>query len=105
MNEHEGPGEDLGRTRPVSDELRPYVNRADAEMIDETADELQRARAVPRPAFRAELKARLVDLDRKGSLGWRPRNLKVTVGAYAVCGIALLIVAAIGVAGSGPLGY
>ncbi len=91
--------------RPISDELRPYVNRADAEMIDATADDLQEARAVPRPAFRAELKARLVDLGEKGSFGWRPRNLKTAIGAYAVCGLALLIVAAVGVAGSGPLGY
>ncbi len=90
-------------TRPVSEELRPYVTRSDAEMIDATADELQQARAVPRPAFRAELKAQLIELDQRGSFGWRPRNLKATVGAYAVCGIALLIIAAVGVAGTGPL--
>ena len=89
--------------RPVSEELRPYVTRSDAEMIDATADELQGARAVPRPAFRAELRARLAELDQKGSFGWRPRNLKATVGGFAVSGIALMVVAAIGVAGSGPL--
>ena len=97
------PPEGPGRTRPVSDELRPYVSRSEAETIDATADELREARAVPSPAFRAELKARLVELDRRGSFAWRPRNLKTTVGAFAVGGVALLVLAAVGVAGTGPL--
>jgi len=103
MTEPEDP-RPARRARPVSDELRPYVTRADAAAIDETADRLREARAVPSPAFRAELKSRLVELDGRGTFGWRPKNLKATVAAYALSGSALLAVAAIGVAGSGPLG-
>lgn len=93
------------KARPISDELRPYVNRDDAPLVDAAAERLREGRAVPRPAFRSELKARLVDLDRSASTGWRPKRLKATVAAYGASGLVLMVIAAAGVAGTGPLGF
>jgi hypothetical protein len=96
--------EDHTTSRPggVSDELRPYVDRSEAESIDQVAARLERERPRPRPAFRSELRARL---DRRASERpvWRPRRLRVLVGAYLGSGLLLMGIAAIGLAGVGPL--
>jgi hypothetical protein len=94
--ERPGPG-------GISDELRPYVDRSEAEGIDRVGERLEAARPIPRAAFRAELRARL------GRLGtaeprWRPRHLGRLVAAYVGSGLLLLAVAGIGLAGVGPLG-
>lgn len=66
-------------------ELRPIEERLRAE------------RPVPRAAFRAELRARLVEAPRE-----RPRIRRLIL-AYGTSGLALLAVATLGVAGAGPL--
>ena len=93
------------RSWRVSNELRPYVDRADADLVDETAERIGSARAIPRPAFRSELRSRLQGLEGAGGRVWRPRHLKATVAVCATSGVGLLLVAAVGVAGSGPLGF
>ncbi len=92
-------------TRPVSDELRPYVDDDEIGPIDETAALIREGRAIPRPEFRSELRAGLAGLERSGSFERRPRRLKATIAACAGSGIALLAVAGLGVAGTGPLGF
>ena len=62
---------------------------------------LERERPVPRAGFRASLRSRLLEADsERASAGARVR---VQVAAYAGSGVALLIVAALGVSGLGPL--
>ena len=56
-------------------------------------------RPLPRAAFRAELRRSLL-LDRSGV---RPRRLRLLIAAYAGSGALLIAVAAIGLAGVGPL--
>ena len=85
----------------ISHELRPYVDRGEAEAVDRIGDRLEAERPVPRAGFRAELKARLAS----APTSWRPRRLRLAVAAYAGSGFLLLAVAALGLAGSGPLGY
>jgi hypothetical protein len=85
----------------ISRELRPYVDRGEADAIDRIADRLQAERPVPRAAFRADLKARLAS----APTSWRPRRLRLTVTAYLVVGLLLLAVAALGLADAGPLAY
>jgi IS5 family transposase len=87
----------------MSDELRPYVDRSEAEAIDRIAERLLAERPAPRAAFRAALNARLLELAGSRGTAWRPRRLRALVAAYAGSGVALLAIAAIGLAGVGPL--
>jgi hypothetical protein len=84
----------------LSDELRPYVDRAEAEAIDQVGDRLAASCPVLRPAYRSQLRAHLASLSE--AQPWRPRRLKLAVFAYVGSGLFLLAIAAIGVAGSGP---
>ena len=62
-------------------------------------ERLAAERPVPRAGFRAEMRAHLL-----GSLRETPpRRLRLLIATYAGSGAALLVVAAIGVAGVGPL--
>jgi hypothetical protein len=83
----------------ISHELRPYVDRGEADVIDRIGDRLQAERPVPRAAFRAVLRKRLAS----APASWRPRRLRLTVAAYLASGLVLLVVAALGLAGTGPL--
>ena len=64
-------------------------------------DRLERERPVPDPAFVSGLEGRLADLEAAGFM--RPDNLNRLIGAFAICGMLLLLVATAGVLGSGPL--
>ncbi len=86
-------------------ELRPYVDRGEAEGLDELADRLERERPVPRAGFRSELKATLVEAERTRPVAWRPKRLGRLVAGYCGAGSLLLAVAGIGLTGSGPLGF
>jgi hypothetical protein len=87
-----------------SEELRPYVDKSEAEGIDQTAERLLDAKPVPRTEFRTTLYAHLSDVRQK-PVAWRPRRLGRLVAAYAGSGFVLLLVAALGLAGTGPLAY
>ena len=89
----------------ISDELRPYVDAHEKEDIDSIAERLLDERPVPRAGFRAELRAHLRELEADRRPAWRPRRLRVLIGAYAGSGFLLLVVAALGLSGTGPLGY
>jgi hypothetical protein len=87
----------------ISDELRPYVDRSQAEAIDRIGERLLAERPAPRAAFRAALRAHLAELAGGRRVAWRPRRLRALVGAYAGSGVVLLAIAAVGLAGAGPL--
>lgn len=59
---------------------------------------LEAARPVPRAGFRAELRQELLQ-----RAPMRPPRLRLLIAAYAGSGSALLLIAAIGIAGAGPL--
>ncbi len=83
----------------ISKELRPYVDRGDAEDFDRIGALLERTDPdPPRSGFRSELRKHLVDLeaDRLG-VRWRPRRLRLAAAAYLGSGLALLAVAALAV--------
>ncbi len=84
-------------------ELRPYVDRGEMAEIDALGDHLEADKPIPRAGFRAQLRARLIEL--RDSAPIRPARFKVMVGAYGAAGILMLAVAALGIAGSGPLAY
>ena len=82
-------------------ELRPYVDRSEAEALDRIGERLEAERPLPRAGFRAELQSSLAT----ARTPWRPRRLGLAVAAYMGSGLMLLAVAAIGLSGAGPLGY
>lgn len=71
----------------------------DESDTDDIQFRLERARPVPRAAFRGELRRRLL----AGPAAARPRGLRLLIAGYVTSGALLLVIAAIGVAGTGPL--
>lgn len=65
----------------------------------EIFDRLARERPVPAPGFRAELRRRLLD----GASREAPAAVRRLIYACAGAGIAMLLIAAFGAAGVGPL--
>jgi hypothetical protein len=85
----------------ISDELSDHVSADEREALDRIARRLESERPVPRAGFRSELHSQLVSAE--GS--WRPARLRLAVAAYSGSGVLLLGIAAIGLAGAGPLAY
>ena len=96
------------RSDRISDELQPYVDETEADRLDRIAERLIDERAAPSAAFRAELRATLESEAERAPRAAAPppqplARLRVTVAAYACGGLLLLAVAALGLAGAGPL--
>jgi hypothetical protein len=71
------------------------------EERDPIAQRLESERPVPTPAFRGELRRHLIaDASERSS---EPPRLLLLIGAYAGCGVVLLAIVVIGIAGVGPL--
>ncbi len=85
------------QAKRISQELRPYVDHSEAEDLDRIATRLQRTDPdPPSAAFRAELKARLMELEgRQVGTYWRPRRLRLAIASYVGSGLGLLGVAAL----------
>ena len=67
--------------------------------IEDFEDRLLEERPRPTPAFRSEMRRRLLS----GGARKRPAQLRALIFSYATGGTLLLAVAALGVAGAGPL--
>lgn len=76
------------------------VGNVDPGEMDEIAQRLLSERPVPSAAFRARLHACLAGAYQP----WRPARLRLAVSAYLAAGLTMLLVAAIGLTGAGPLG-
>ena len=74
----------------------PAHDEADTTAIERV---LEDSRPIPRAAFRGDLRRHL--LARRAHT--RPARLRYLIAAYAGSGTLLLVVAAAGVAGAGPL--
>ena len=85
-----------GQAGGLSDELQPYVDRAEVDAFDRIG-ELLRAQ---RPTLEPDLLLR-VDA---GPEGEAPRRLRLQVALALLAGLVLLGLAALGASGSGPLG-
>ena len=71
------------------------------EGLDPIVARLESERPVPRPAFRGELRRALLrNAEQRPSA---PRRLRLMIPAFAGSGALLLAIAAIGLAGAGPL--
>jgi hypothetical protein len=80
-----------------NDLLDPALKPEERAELLETARLLEDQRPIPRPAFRGQVARRL--RTRTSS----PYPVRRLIAAYAGSGFALLLVAAIGLAGAGPL--
>lgn len=82
-------------------DLGPDVAPGEPEALLELADRLERDRPIPSSTFRGDLRRSL--LTRAGAQPARPQRLGALISAYAGSGVVLLAVAALGIAGVGPL--
>jgi hypothetical protein len=85
-----------GQAGGLSDELEPYVDRAEAKAFDRIGELLRAQRPTPAPELLTQVTA--------GPEGDVPPQLGLRVGLSLVAGLALLGLAALGASGSGPLG-
>ncbi len=93
----------MNRDDSISSELGPYVEPDEAAGLDDVADRLLSSRPLPRPGLRAAIRAGYAM--ESGEPGRRPAHLWRQISAYAGAGLVLLVIAAIGLTGVGPLGY
>jgi hypothetical protein len=59
---------------------------------------LEAERPIPRPAFRGELRRRLLSAPPTTA----PRRMRLLITGYSAAGLSLLTVAAVGLVGAGP---
>ena len=79
-----------------SDELDPYVDRAEVDAFDRVGEFLRSQRPAPGPNMLERVTA--------GPEAEAPPNLRAQVALALVGGIALLGLALLGASGSGPIG-
>jgi hypothetical protein len=89
---------DPRRTENIWD---PTLDARERGKLTRLARRLERERPLPRPDFRGSLGRELARRLEPHRLA--PRRLRTLIGAYAGSGVCLLAVAALGVAGGGPL--
>jgi hypothetical protein len=85
-----------GQPGGLSDELDPYVDRAEVARFDRIGELLRAQEPTPASDFAARLAA-------DGS-GDTPAGLWPQVGLSLAIGLVLLVLALLGASGSGPLG-
>jgi hypothetical protein len=84
------------QTGGLSDELQPYVDRAEMDRFDRIGELLRAQRPGPAPDLLARVAA--------GPAGEAPPRLRLQVALALLAGLLLLGLAALGASGSGPLG-
>ncbi len=94
MNRRPGPS--------AGEELAPHVDPRDGASVDAMASALQRDRPRPRPAFGAQLRERLAAMESRPKR-MRVGRMRLLIASYSVAGAACLAVAALSLAGAGPL--
>jgi hypothetical protein len=91
---------------PVPEDIRrdlpPDLGPAEHDLLAATAMRLQAQRPNPAPSFRGELRRWLLGGSRRHRSLATPLGTRALAFAYATCGLLLLAVAAIGLAGAGP---
>ncbi len=83
-------------------ELGPEVTGEEAAELMRLAERLQHERPLPAAAFRGALGRHLAT--RAGAQPQRPRRLGALIAGFAGSGTLLLVLGALGAAGTGPLG-
>ncbi len=86
----------------IRSDLEPELEPTEAKTLLGVGERLDRERPVPRPGFRGET-GRYLSSEVESAPQARPRRLKLLIAGYAGSGLALLVVALIGVLGAGPL--
>jgi hypothetical protein len=79
----------------------PDFPAQESEQLDSLAQRMEQERPAPRALFRGELRRRLLETAERQPGG--AERMRFRIAAYACSGAALLAIAALGVAGAGPL--
>ena len=85
-----------GQPGGLSDELDPYVDRAEVARFDRAGEVLRQQRPSPSDGFLTRLKA--------GPDAQAPDGLWMQVAGALAIGLLLLLLGLLGASGSGPLG-
>jgi hypothetical protein len=91
----------MSRDDDIRQMIEAEPDPAERAALVALVDRLERERPVPSAGFRASLRRRL--LEAGGGATSRPQRVRLLVAAYAGSGSLLLAVAAVGLAGAGPL--
>lgn len=83
-------------------DLPPDLEAPIAESLAATAMRLQAQRPNPAPSFRGDLRRRLLGKSSRRQHVVTRRGARALAFSYAASGLALLTIAAIGLAGTGP---
>jgi hypothetical protein len=86
----------------IRNEIAADAHGSQQRALERIARRLEDERPVPRAGFRGELRRRLEAMGPPVT-SWRPARLRVQVAAYLASGAFLIGVAAVGLAGIGPL--
>jgi len=85
-------------------DLPPDLDRSEGEPLVTLAMRLQAQRPVPAPSFRGDLGRKLLRVSGRPRAGLVTQRIaRVLAASYIASGLLLLAIAAIGLAGSGPL--
>jgi hypothetical protein len=79
----------------------PDLPAQESEQLESLAQRMEQERPAPRALFRGELRRRLLETVERPPGG--AERMRFRIAAYACSGAALLAIAALGVAGAGPL--
>lgn len=91
----------MNQPKGIRDDLDPTLPPDEADALAALGERLLAERPLPAPVFRGTVRRRFSNAG--SELAWRPRRLRALVTAYAAAGALLLAVAAVGLAGIGPL--
>jgi hypothetical protein len=96
-----------GQTRGLPGEVRRYLDEEEVPAAERVGDRLARERPTPPVLLRSALRRRIIEMTRTGGhrTARRPPRFRLQVAAYLASGVVALAIAALGLAGAGPLGY
>ena len=85
-------------------DLPPEMEKSENEALVGLGMRLQMQRPIPNPAFRGDLRRRLLGTSNDPGETLQPsaRMIRVRVASYLASGLLLLTIAALGLTGAGP---
>ena len=94
-----------GSVGGLPDEVRREIDPQELPAIERLGERLRSERPQPPVLLRSSLRRRILELGSSPQRARAPARLRLQVAAYLTSGFATLAVAALGLAGVGPLGY
>jgi hypothetical protein len=93
--------------RGLPDEVHDYLDDEEIPAAERVGERLSRERPAPPVLLRSALRRRILEMMRTGAhhTARRPPRFRLQVAGYLASGVVSLVIAALGLAGAGPLAY